>query len=462
MRLVALFIFAGLAVAFAFGAWTFRDTRTVQHWTSLFAELAEPVLAATGLKETTAVTDRAPKSRDAHAGVSPSVQEPHEHSNGTEHGHSEQAAKPPDKNGELNKTEEHDDHGESVQLDPDQMQEFGIEVAVANQGPIAMHLERPAEVKFSGDRLVHVVPRVGGVITQVIVSQGQTVKEGAVMAVLNSRELAELKAAYLADVERRGLARDTFERESRLWEKKISSEKDYLDARTALAEAEIALRASGQKLLALGFSRQYVELLTDSKDADLTRYEVRAPIAGTVIERHVSLGEAVSAEKETFLIADPSAIWVDVTLYPRDLSLVRAGQAVSIDIGDGNPIQGKVAFVTPHISEETRTAVARVINGSVGGRMKPGMFVNASIEVGKETARVRVPKSAIQNYEDGPVIFVQDGDKFEPRPIRRGRENAQYVEVVAGIGAGETYVSKGSFVLKAELEKASFGDGHNH
>jgi len=465
MRRIALFtVLAIFAAVFAIGLWQFRATHTAQRWTSLAVETAISGVGGTqailteGYQAQTSDADAGSSSArgDIHARVATSQDEPHEHSNGADGGQHMEQPKPEGAG------EERERHEESVQLAPAQMREFGIEVAVASQGQIAVHLERPAEVKFSGDRLVHVVPRVGGVVTQVIVSQGQPVAEDAVMAVLNSRELAELEAVYLAHFERRNLARDTFERENRLWEKKISSEKDYLDAKTALAEAEIALRASGQKLLALGFSQQYVDSLTSSKDADLTKYEIRAPIAGTVIERHISLGEAVSAEKETFLIADTSTVWVDVTLYPRDMSLVHAGQNVSIDLGEGNPIQGKVAFVTPHVSEETRTAVARVINGSVGGRLKPGMFVKASIEVGQETAGVRIPKSAVQNYKNSAVVFVQEGEKFEPRPVRLGRENSQYVEVVSGVSAGETYVTEGSFTLKAELEKASFGDGHNH
>lgn len=91
------------------------------------------------------------------------------------------------------------------------------------------------------------------------------------------------------------------------------------------------------------------------------------------------------------------------------------------------------------------------------------MFVKANIAVGEQQAAVRIPVGAIQRYEDNPVVFVQEHDEeFEPRAVQLGRGNSQYVEVVSGINAGEKYVAKGSFTLKAELEKASFDDGHNH
>lgn len=357
---------------------------------------------------------------------------------------------------------EGEQHGEALQLASSELEKLGIEVALAGQGPIALQLERPAEVKFDSDHVVHVVPRVGGVVSQVDVSQGQNVLEDQVLAVLNSRELAELKAAYLADSERRKLASDNFERERRLWEKKISSEKDYLAAKTALAEADIALIASGQKLRALGFSQQYVESLTNSQDANLTSYEIRAPIAGTVIERHISLGEAVSVDKDVFVISETSSVWVDITIYPEDLASVSAGQNVQIDLGDGNPVEGKIAFVTVNVREQTRTAVARVILHSGGGRLKPGLFVKARIEVGEEAVGVRLPKTAIQNFNNTTIVFVQEGEKFEPRPVKLGRENSQYVQVLSGVSDGEPYVAEGAFTLKALIQKSQMGEGHAH
>lgn len=351
--------------------------------------------------------------------------------------------------------------GQAVQLTEAQLRDFGIEVAIAGPGTLPLHIERPAEVKFNGDRVVHVVPRVGGIVSEVLVSQGEYVTKGTPMAVLNSRELAEAKALYLADFERRNLASQTFERESRLWEKKISSEKDYLDAKTALAEAEIALRASGQKLMALGFSRQFLDSLIASKDgdADLTRYEIIAPITGNVIERHASLGESAPTDKELFVLADTSEVWVDVTIYPKDLALVRAGQSVNIDFGDGNPITSKIAFVTPEVREETRTGIARVITDSAGGRIRPGMFAKAQVEIGDPTVAVRIPKAAIQSDDEhSAFVFVQKGNKFEPRPVELGAQDRDFVEVKSGLNAGEAYVSKGAFTLKAELSKGSFAE----
>jgi cobalt-zinc-cadmium efflux system membrane fusion protein len=359
--------------------------------------------------------------------------------------------------------EEDQEHGEQEsELSPERLRSLGIEVAIAGDGPISLELERPAEVKFDSDRVVHIVPRVAGVVSQVDVSQGQGVERDQLLAVIQSRELAELKSTYLADLERLSLARDNFEREKRLWEKRISSEKDYLAEKSALAEATIAVTASAQKLRALGFSQQYIDRLKDSDSVALTGYEMRAPIAGTIIERHLSLGEAVSTEKEVFMIAETSSVWVDITVYPEDLPTISPGQRVRVDIGNGDVVKGKIAFVTANVHEETRTAVARLIVDSAGGRLKPGMFVKARIEVGEETEGIRIPKVAIQSFNNSPVVFVQEGEKFEPRPVKLGRENSEYVQVLSGVSEGESYVARGSFTLKALIQKSQIGEGHAH
>lgn len=375
--------------------------------------------------------------------------------------------KPADQIGQEAKAEDKDaSHGESPEheqalaLNSGELQDLGIKLAVAERGPITSSIERLAEIKFDNNRVAHVVPRVAGVVSQVEASQGENISRGALLAVINSRELAELNALYLANYARRELARQTFERENRLWEKKISSEKDYLDAKTAFAEADIALTASAQKLRALGLSQQYIDSLNDSKGVDLTAYEIRAPITGIIIERHLSLGEAVSTDQDIFVVADTSTVWVDITIYPADMAAVQAGQLVQIDPGDGNTINGTIAFVTPNVNEETRTGSARVIISGADRRLKPGMFVKAKIEVAEEQADIRLPRSAVQNFANGLVVFVKDGEKFEPRQVELGRDSAKFVEVVSGLKAGETYVAEGAFTIKSLILKSEMGEGH--
>lgn len=358
-----------------------------------------------------------------------------------------------------------DEHGEEqlVRLTPEEMKEFGIEVQTAAPGEIDQYVDLPGEIVLNSDRLAHVVPRVQGIVRQVFASSGDRIRGGQVLAVIESRELADSKAEFLAARERIDLARVNFEREEMLWQKKVSSEQEYLDAKQALAEARIALNSAEQKLHALGFSETYLNDLPRHPDATFTRFEIRAPFAGTVIEKHITLGETLKEDAEAFTIADLATVWVDIKVYQKDLAMIRKGQEVVIEVGHDIPdATGEIAWVSPVVGESTRTANARVVLANPEGILRPGLFVTAKVAVASNPVKVRVPKTALQTVEERTVVFVQEDEGFEPRPVQVGQESAGHVEIVSGLDPGQKYVSLGAFTLKAQLSKGAFGDGHAH
>jgi cobalt-zinc-cadmium efflux system membrane fusion protein len=359
---------------------------------------------------------------------------------------------------------EQEEHGEEVvRLSAAELKEFGIKLATAAAGSLQEYVDLPGEIVLNADRLAHVVPRIPGIVREVRKNVGDAVKAGELLAIIESRELADAKAAFLAAAERETLARANFEREERLWQKKVTSEQEYLDARQALAEARIAKNSAEQQLHALGFSDAYLKALPKHPDATYTLFEIRAPFGGTIIEKHLTLGENVSADAAVFTIADLSSVWVDINVYQKDLARIRKGQTVVIEIGHGIPqVSGEIAWVGPLVDEATRTAKARVVLPNPQGTLRPGLFVTAKVAVGSTTAGIVVPKSALQTFEERTVVFVQDEDGLEPRPVELGRQNATQVEILSGLEAGQTYASQGAFTLKAQLSKGAFGDGHNH
>jgi len=335
---------------------------------------------------------------------------------------------------------------------------------VAGPGDLDVTTELPGEVQVNGDRMAHISPRVGGVVKEVHASLGDTVRAGQLLAVLESSELADAKAAFLAATERLRLANATFDREERLFHSKVSSEQDYLDARKSRAETRIELRAAGQKLQALGVAQTELDALPDQHDTELTIYRLTAPFSGTVIDRHITLGETVAAERPVFTVADLSTVWIDLSVYQKDIGAVRAGQRARVSTGHGDETELEISFVQPLVGEETRTALARIEAPNPDGDWHPGCFVTARISTSTDvTARVVVPATAVIRMEDGDeVIFVETGDSFEPRHVEVGRQTRNDVEIVSGLAPGERYVLRGGFSLKAELAKESFGDGHGH
>lgn len=384
-----------------------------------------------------------------------------------EHGHGHAKPKPgrTDPHTAVKKDEHgSDEHEEEqvVHLTETEMKQFGIEVAIARPGNLENELSLPGEVAVNADRLTHIVPRIPGVVKEVRKRLGDTVKKGEIMAVIESRELADSKAEYLAAVERVKLAQSRYDRERRLWSKKISAEQEYLDAKQALAEQRIALRTAEQKLYALGLSTRHVKELPTHSERSLTRYEITAPFDSTVIEKHISMGELLKDESEPFAVADLSSVWVNLNIYQKDIGRVRQGQRVLINLGQGgNETVGKIDYVEPIVKGDTRTAIARVIVPNPDGIWHPGMFVTARVLTDDARAPVVVSPAAVQSLGEQKVVFVKTEDGFEPRHIRTGRANESGIEVVSGLSPGEIYANKGTLTLKAQLSKSEFG-GHSH
>lgn len=348
-----------------------------------------------------------------------------------------------------------------IRMDEATAKVAGIELRAAGPARIRSTLQLQGEIQFNQDRLAHVVPRLAGVVVRSGKNLGDPVKKGELLAVLESQTLADLKSEHLAARTRLELARETFEREKRLWEEKISAQQDYLASRQALAEAEIAYRNVEQKLLALGLSHAAV-MRRDSDGSDgLTRYEIRAPIDGVVIEKHLGIGEAVKEDASIFTIADLSTVWAEMTIYPKDLSSVKLGQKVTVRASALNAeAEGRVAYVGSLLGEQTRSAKARVALPNPERSWRPGLFVTVDLVQDETEVPVAVPAEAIQTYRDWKVVFGRFGEFFEVRPVELGVSDGKWVEVVKGLAPGTPYAAMNSFVLKADLGKA--GASHDH
>ena len=360
--------------------------------------------------------------------------------------------------------DEHEGHTHKeekvVRVPAAKAQQLGIKVEVARAGILQTSLTLPGTIALNADRRVHVVSRIPGIVQEIRKQLGDAVRAGEVMAVIDSRELADTKAVYLAARERVTLAETTFAREKDLWEKKISPEEDYLKAKQALAEVRIELQVAAQKLRALGFAEASVQQLAGRANASLTRYEVVAPFAGTVIEKHIVVGEMLKDDTEVFVVADLSRVWVDLNIAAKDLPLVRKGQRVVIAANTTLKAEGTVSYVSPVVSDETRTVVTRVVLPNPDGRWRPGLFVTATITASETPVAVLIPKTAIQTIEGKPTVFVQTPEGFTPRPVTLGQPNETHVEITAGLQPGERYAATETFVLKADLGKGT--GSHDH
>ena len=339
-----------------------------------------------------------------------------------------------------------------VAMSDAQLKANQVEVLTAGPARIRNVLQLIGEVRFNADRTVHVVPRLSGIVQSVSVNAGDRVKRGQLLASISSQGLADQRAELLAAQKRLALARTTYAREKKLWEDKISAEQDYQQARTALQEAEIAEQNARQKLASLG---------SQKVGGDFTRYELRAPIDGVVVEKNIAAGAAVKEDAPVLVISDLSTVWAEMTVYAKDLNAVKVGQKATVKAAAFESAStGTVSYVGSLVGEQTRAAKARIVLPNPQGMWRPGLPVNVELVAGEVEVPVAVSQEAIQSVRDWTVVFGRYGDQFEARPVELGRGDGKFVEVVSGLNAGEHYAAKNSFLIKAELGKA--GASHDH
>lgn len=355
--------------------------------------------------------------------------------------------------------------GELVRINDLQRKKLDIKFGTARPGRLLTTIDLPGEIVMDEDHLAHIMPLLPGVVREVRKKLGETVRQGDVMAVIESRELADTKAAYLAALERVALSQTIFTREEQLWRKGISAKQEYLDAKKSLSEAKIEHRSAEQKLRFLGFSDVFIEDFQKHLDRSLIRYVITAPIDGTMVQKHITLGEKVGDDTEMFTLADLSHVWVDLSVPQKDLVSIKIGQRTRISLGFGTPdAEGKISYVSPMANRKTRTALARVVLPNPDRRWRPGLFVKAQISVGEVRLPLVVPKEALQHLENENVVFVEAKGGYEPKHVSVGRSDGSNVEILSGLFAGERYVAKGGFELKAVMMTRDLGAhaGHGH
>ena len=199
---------------------------------------------------------------------------------------------------------------------------------------------------------------------------------------------------------------------------------------------------------------------TIESNESLKAYEVRSPLSGVILERHVSVGDVVDGGS-LFTVADISNIWAKFHIFPKDVNKIVKGDAIAIkNISDGKIIESKIKLIFPTADELSQTIIAIAEIDNKEGAWKPGMVVEGIVKNNSKQASVIVKNSAIQNMEGKDVVFVKEGSSYEAKEITKGKSSSQYTEITNGLELGQKYVEEGSFIIKADIQKSAAAHDH--
>ena len=202
-------------------------------------------------------------------------------------------------------------------------------------------------------------------------------------------------------------------------------------------------------------------LATVESNLSLTTYTVTAPISGVVMTRTAEVGTSAAEGAALFEVADLSSLWVDLHIFGADAQHIGAGVPVTVTrLSDGVSAQTTLERVLPGTATASQSTIARATVVNADGLWRPGSAVKALVTVDRQSAMLVVPVTALQTAEDRDVVYVQQGETYHTRPVKLGRRDAERVEVLAGLKAGEQVVVAQSFLIKADIEKSTVEEDH--
>jgi len=352
----------------------------------------------------------------------------------------------------------------TVLLSGEKLAASGIGTMRVARESAAAPLMATAAIELNADRTSKISSRVVGRILRVTVSQGDRVKSGQPLAFIDTVELDQIWAEYRKNRGRYELALKNVKREEVLFEKNVAPEKDVLKARQELSEAEADLTFSRERFRLLGVDVVALESKRNGNAGLRPAIPITSSVGGVVIEKSVTQGEIVNPDKQLFVVADLSTLWVLVDIYEKDMARLKTGAVVHVSVNafPGREFRGAISYIGDVVDQNTRTVKARVSIDNSSGSLKPGMFATVSVDYRKDAEAdlvIAVPEEAVLIDGADRYVFVRTGEgRFKRRDVVTGRPIGKKIEVSQGLSEGDTVVVKGTFPLKSEYKKQTPGD----
>lgn len=356
----------------------------------------------------------------------------------------------------------------------------GVHTARAEARPLVETIEANAESGYDMTRCAQVGARAPGFASMVRVKAGQQVRKGEVLCLVDSAEVGRAKAELLQSAAALATKRALLERIKASTAAGFRNRADEVSAEAEVREAGIRLFNARQALTSMGLPVPEAMLLGVPNEQDIqflglpadivaglesarttaNLLPVVSPLDGLVVAQTVVAGEMVDPARRLFTVADTSRMWVTAELAPADATRVRVGQEMAFlpDGVVGEPIVGAVCWISTEVSEKTRTVQVRAEVANPAGRLMARMFGRASITIANRPSALTVPGAAVQQDGDAHLVFVRLNDEvYRPRVVRLGRRVGPYVEILSGLGAGETIVTEGSYFLASQANRGKLG-----
>lgn len=346
------------------------------------------------------------------------------------------------------KEEHHEAPTMAVPMTAASVQATGIAVEAVGLGGLSAEILTQGSVTAAPNGQAVLTARASGTVTRLYKRLGDPVGVGETLAIVESREAAQIAADRTVAAAKATLAQRTLAREKSLFEQRVSPRVDYEQAQAEAAAANAEARRAS---VAAGAAR----ITSDGRGV-----VVASPIAGRITAAPATLGAFVQPDTELYRIADPRLVQVEAAISGPDVARIAPGDRAVVEIADGRSLEGRVRSITPGLNPETRAATAVLDVSGLG--LQPGQSARVRITASVTTtsSSMAVPEEAVQALEGKDVVFVRTPQGFQARPVTTGQRSAGRIEILSGLAPGQVIATRNAFLLKAELSKGEGGDDH--
>lgn len=319
-----------------------------------------------------------------------------------------------------------DTHENEVALSEEQIRLMGIELSKLESQNINGYIKVNGEIMLNQDNESNVGSIIPGRVRKIYVKEGSFVRAGQTLAVIENPDLINVQIDYINAKNQFEFSKQEYERQQKLRSDDIGSKKNFAEIELNYKRALANYKTLEEKLTSYKISKSRFDNIYTDTVADLQRnYSITAPISGNVVARMITIGQYVEPSTDMFHIVNTSTVFVDLSMFEKDLSYVKVGQKVIIEAGSSpdKSYEGKVSFINKIFDDKNRTVKVRVTINNKSQELYPFMFVTAKIYVNDANV-LAVPISAIESEGENKYIFVKTDErkKIETHAEHSGEE----------------------------------------
>jgi len=334
-----------------------------------------------------------------------------------------------------------------------------VETAMVEFSPSHQALVLSGKVAYGEDRYSKISSPLQGRVVEVRAHLGDRVKTGDVLLIVDSPDIAQAYSEYVKEDSDLQYATRAHDLAKDLYENKAMPLKDLKQAENELVKARAEFRRAKERLLSL---RVPADELTKPLDKQkiTSRFEMKSPLTGIVVERAVTPGQSVGGDPSQvlFTVADLDMLQVLADLYERDLALVREGQfaMVTVEAYPGVEFPATVAAIGDVVDPVTRTIKVRAWVNNDPHKLKPEMFARLHLAVGDATQFIAVPREAVLEADGKQFVYVvEEPNRYVKREVKVSNISTDQVRVLEGLTRGQRIVIKGAVLIKGQEVKGT-------